>query len=142
MDLRYLLTRFEFDTVNEMNTRYEEQYGQPPEAEPDLCYFLGDAAERQTWSASNQQIPCFRMNAGFMYFPHVQRWMTPEEKLAAMGMPCVEAIAENMCVPTLGVRDVQRSSLLIGNAMNLANVTMVQLVALTCFAYKDFSSSH
>ena len=112
---------------------YRQRYGRQPEEDPDLFVYLGDNPEkRMCWSAVSQRIPTFRTGNGFMYNPHGRRWMTPTDKLAALGFPVTAECAFAMGVPTIPVADVMRASSVAGNSFHFSTAAVVQLIALSC----------
>ena len=74
------------------------------------------------------------MNAGLYWVPSLMRFMTVGEKLAALGMPVQADFARGMGVPQLVIRDEARASAILGNCWNFVQGTVVQMIALACFA--------
>lgn len=133
--MRYLLNDREKCIVAELDSKYSEEFGVPAASNPDLVYFLGDnPAWSTTWSAYSGRVPTFRTNDGFYWYPAFKRFMVARDKLSALCMPVCPAFCDQLGVPPLGIRDAKRASQLVGNCMNFLNVTLVQFVALSCFA--------
>ena len=141
-DLRYLLNEREKNNLQNACQIYWERFQQDPWQDPNLAIFLGDnVGYSLCWSASSGRIPAFRLNSGKTFFPFFRRWMCASERLAALGMPVREEIAQGMGVPKLPVRDIHRANQLAGNCMMLPTVATVQLVALSCVASKQVTGS-
>lgn len=130
----YLLNDREKKVLSTLNKTYKTKFKRQPTAERNLVFFLGDSEKRTTWSASSGRVPTLRMNRGKLFLPSKRRWFCAVEKLATLGFPVAPGQAMAMGVPQLPVLDIHRASLIAGNSMNFANVCIVQLVALTCFA--------
>ena len=82
-NLSYLLTVREQNAIEQLQDDYRRRFGKAAEQDEDLCLFLGDSPDwTQTWSAISRRIPTFRRNVASakMWFPAMQRWMTPAEK--------------------------------------------------------------
>ena len=141
-DLRYLLTPAEGGRLRQYEDLYHQKFGKRAAQDPDLVCFLGDnPLVWRTWSMqpTAKAIPTMRRNAktGLWFSPHYKRWLVPREKLAAMGWPVNDAMAEAMGCPCVPTRDVQRAADLVGNAMHFPTVAVAQLIALACFAPLD-----
>ena len=59
--------------------------------------------------------------------------MVGRERLLTLGFPVCPEVALAMGTPLLPVRDTQRASQIAGNCMHFGCVTVVLLLALTCF---------
>ena len=68
-----------------------------------------------------------------MWNSHAKRWMTPVDKLAALGFPVTRGCADILQVPPLPVLDPLRADAICGNSMHFANSSVVMLLALPCF---------
>ena len=141
-NLRYLLTPAESGRLRQYEDLYYQKFGKPATQDPDLVCFLGDnPLQWRTWSMqpAAKAIPTMRRNAktGLWFSPHYKRWLVPREKLAAMGWPVNDAMAEAMNCPCVPSRDVHRAADLVGNAMHFPTVAVAQLIALACFAPLD-----
>ncbi|CAE7328809.1 unnamed protein product [Symbiodinium necroappetens] len=133
----YFLNDREKKVLSTLNKTYKTKFKKQPTAEHNLVFFLGDSDKRTTWSATSGRVPTLRMNRGKLFLPSKRRWLCAVEKLATLGFPVAPGQAMAMGVPQLPVLDIHRASLIAGNSMNFANVCIVQLVALTCFAPHD-----
>ena len=135
LDLTYLLTTREKESLQAYLKAYSQKFGDPS-ADPDLVVFLGDnGSSWKTWSATSGQIPTFRRNAktGLFWSPFLKRFMVAREKLATMGWPVSDCMATGMRCPIIPSHDVMRAADLAGNAMHFTTVATAQLLALTCF---------
>ena len=123
----------------ELDAVCSQRFLPPPALDPDLVYFLGDNVEFAiTWSAVSGKVPCFRNNRGLYWIPSLRRWIVTREKLCVAGLPVHEPYAASMGVNVLPVRDLHRASSLLANSMHFATSTIVQFVALVCFAKREF----
>lgn len=127
----------ELQVVRDLDDRYRREVGESPEHSENLVYYLGDNASwSATWSAKSQKIPTYRRSSGLFYHRQTGKFLTGQDKLASLGWPVTQQVAENMltkCMPSL---DPARSHFLAGNAMHLSNVTMVLLLGLSVFKPK------
>lgn len=133
--MRYLLLPREDQVRAELDSKYHIQYGQSPEDNPNLVYFLGDSSDWCSWSAKSGMLPTFRLNSktGKFWVPSQGRWLTSKERLVAMGFPCISEIANSMGVPVIGAVDTQRAADICGNSMHFTTAAIMQLVALSSF---------
>ena len=120
----------------QLDLEYRSLHGVGPDNDFDAVYFLGDSAGYRTWSVLSNKIPTLRMASGLFWWPALQRFSTDKEKLSFLGMPVDPAHCEAMGVPCMGTLDSLRALQFAGNAMNLSNVAVAELVALCCFAEK------
>ena len=118
---------------------YRERFGREPTEDPNLFIHLGDTPPRfLCWSAISGKIPTFRTSSGFLYHPAAEVWLTPREKLAALGFPVTVDVAESMGVPMVPVADSGRASSVAGNSFQFCSAAVVAMVALCC--HKDIES--
>ena len=133
--MAYLLNDRELRAVAFLDAKYEAEFGGKPHSNPDLVYFLGDNPQWSvSWSAYSGRVPTFRTNDGFYWYPAFKRMMVARDKLSALCMPVCPFFCDQLGTPVLGIRDPKRASQLAGNCMNFLNITLVQFVALSCFA--------
>lgn len=104
-----------------------------PSSNPDLVYFLGDSLKWKCWSAKSKKLPTFRRNAGLFVRRSSMRLLTPQDKLAALGFPVSQELANAMLVNQFPCLDLERSASHVGNGMHLQNCAVVLLVGLSCF---------
>ena len=141
-NLAYLLNARELDALNVACAKYATEFGKPATSDPNLAIFLGDSPSwGTTWSAKSNKVPTWRLNNGFMYFPYFQRWMLHSEKLSSFGFPVRAPLAQALGTPVLAIRDERRAAGLAGNCMCLPVVTIVTMIALSCFADKKSTGS-
>ncbi|CAE7355942.1 unnamed protein product, partial [Symbiodinium necroappetens] len=137
-DLTYLLSEAERRRLNRYVSDFQQKFGRDACQDRDLVVFLGDDPDKgwRTWSATSAAIPTFRRNVrtGLMWSPYWRRWLTPREKLAAMGWPVLPDMAAAMQCSVVPARDVFRAAALAGNAMHFNCVAWAQLLALACTA--------
>ena len=139
-DLTYLLTTREKKALKAYKSAYWKQFGLDPNLDPNLVVFLGDnGTQWKTWSATSGQIPTFRRNCktGLFWCPYLQRYMVAREKLAALGWPVSQCMAQAMRTNPIPTQDVIRAADLAGNAMHFCSVGCAQLLALSCFGPLD-----
>ena len=136
IDLTPLLNERESEVLQELCQTYRNKYGEDPESNPDLFIFLGDSAERTSWTAASNKLPTFRRNGGLYWGVVQRRWLTCREKLAALGFPVCPDSALGMGVPVLPVADRRRAAAVCGNSMHFSSVGVIQLVALCSFRLK------
>ena len=132
-DLSYILTERENGVRITLDKKYRELAGQNAENDIDLCYFLGDSADYQTWSYHSGRIPTMRLNNGLFWWPALKRFSIPKEKLLFLGMPVDHVLTQSLGVPCLGATEVDRAAVLAGNAMHLGNVALIELLTFSCF---------
>lgn len=134
LGVKKLLNKREKQAVAYLDHAYKQRAKQNPEFDPDLVYFLGDNPwNRIVWSAASGRLPTLRMNRGLMWIPHRSRWLTARERLASMGFPVTQAMAEAMGSMEIPIKDVQRASSAAGNAMHFGVAGLVQMVALASY---------
>ena len=73
------------------------------------------------------------MTNGLTWSASESRWITGRERLLTLGFPVTETVAANMGTWQIPVKDVQRASLVAGNAMHFGVVAMIELTALSCY---------
>jgi hypothetical protein len=101
-----------------------------PHLVPWLAYNLGDSGTtRATWTAVSTRLPTFRRNFQLYYFPAFRRWMTPRERLCAMGIPVFHDLAEAAGADTIFL-DADASNQFAGNAMHFPNIALVVVAFL------------
>ena len=132
-NLSYLLTHRETQTAVALADSYRQQFGEAAVSNKDLVFFLGDNADYQTWSATSNKIPCFRMAGGLFWYPYFGRFMVPADKMAALALPTNDEYAAVMGVPKLLVTDNLRCIAHLGNCMHFSTVALVELVTLVSF---------
>jgi hypothetical protein len=101
---------------------------------PDVIYNLGDnPPHRVTWSCVSGSMPTYRRGNTKYWSESMLRWITPAEKLASMGWPVFQELAEAAGCTRLEIpRDV--AARMVGNAVCLPNLGVALLAALvTCF---------
>ena len=134
-DFSYLLNRRETQAIKVYRQMFKKRRSTPPESDRNPIVFLGDnPAKRLVWSLSSGKMPTLRRNTGLLWSFALRRWVTPSERLATLGFPVSAEMAGAMGVPPLPVRDPRRASKMAGNGMHLACLTVVQMIALSCFA--------
>ena len=142
-DLSYLLNERELAQLEGYKEEYVKRWGGSPENDQDAIFFLGDNVKfSYTWSCTSGAVRTFRRNSGFYWIPHRKRWMVAADKLAALGFPVSQDVANMLQIPTpLPLLDPTRGSSVCGNAMHLSNCTVVFLLAITCFGPSDSKQS-
>lgn len=133
--LKYLLTKREKEVLQKLKKDYKKRYGEDPEKDPDLVIYLGDSAERRSWSAASGRIPTLRMSGGLMWGVQLSRFLTGREKLATLGFPVTSKIARKMRVKVLPLTDIKRCSKIAGNCMHWSSIGVIQLIALVSFRF-------
>ena len=133
--LKYLLTKREKEVLQKLKKDYKKRYGEDPEKDPDLVIYLGDSAERRSWSAASGRIPTLRMSGGLMWGVQLSRFLTGREKLASLGIPVTSKIARKMRVKELPLTDIKRCSKIAGNCMHWSSIGVIQLIALVSFRF-------
>ncbi|CAJ1446413.1 unnamed protein product [Effrenium voratum] len=132
--VEYLLNERELLLVRQLDFAYISKFHRHPALDPGLVYFLGDNASfSRTWSASSRALPTFRKNTGKYLFRRGMKFLTGQEKLAALGWPVNQGLAEEMMTTVMPSIDPTRSHFLAGNSMHLTNATVVLMVGLSCF---------
>ena len=132
--MKYLLNTRELQCLAIACAAYRNRFGTDPAEDEDLFLFLGDnAANRLTWSAVSGRIPTFRTGGGRMYGVARQCWLTPKDRLAALGFPVDGETALAMGVPVLPVQDSLRAASVAGNSFHFMSAAVVQLVVLSSF---------
>ena len=143
MDFSHYLTSRELQSKDTLDAKYLKRTGTPASNDRHLVYYLGDSASyTTTWSAHSQALPTFRLGSasGKYWLPAYQRWLTPRERLVAMGFPVTAETAEAMKVPVVWATDTKRAASILGNCMHFTTAGIFQLVALSCFGPADFDS--
>jgi len=93
-DLRYLLLPAETRRLNEYEALWLQKGGVPACMCPDCFFNLGDNPHKHiSWSASGA-LPTFRTNAGILFNPWAGRWLTTNERFAALGFPVYQTLAD------------------------------------------------
>ena len=136
-DLRGLLSPRESEALFQYEEAYMKRFPRPPATDKNLVVFLGDDPRwTLNWSAVSKRVPTMRLNArtGKLWFPKLNRWLVARERLAMLGWPVTDSMADAMSVPVIPARDSLRAGDLAGNAMHLPSVALAQLLALSCFA--------
>ena len=134
-----ILTTRELNTVKALDEKYRQKYGMDPESDRSLTYFLGDGPAFCCWSGNSGQIPTYRRNArsGLFWLPAHSRWLTNKEKLLSMGFPVRPEQRQALKCESLGTRDYERASDMIGNCFHFQVSGIMQLVALSCFGPRE-----
>ena len=68
-----------------------------------------------------------------MYSVHRKQWMTPRDRLAALGFPVNGPTAQAMGVPVVPLADNLRAASVAGNSFHFMTAAVVQLVAMCSF---------
>ena len=138
INVRGLLTDRERFLIHQYDVAYRQQYNASPISDLSLVYFLGDRFEfSKTWSAHSGRIPTYRKNpAKYLHRSSMQVY-TGQDKLCSLGWPVNSKLASNMLTTPMPSIDPDRSDFLAGNSMHLANSSIVLLVALCCFGYRE-----
>ncbi|CAE7573692.1 unnamed protein product [Symbiodinium pilosum] len=139
-DLSYILTDREKRAISILSQEYVRRFKELPESNSNLCFFLGDDPQwSYTWSAISNKIPTLRRNAASskMWFPSVRRWLTQAETLGAMSIPVRWAVANEMGLQPVPVKDPKRAASLVGNAMAFSCVGVIQMISLSCFSFPE-----
>ena len=132
-----LLTERERHLITQMDIDYRRQFGQEPEQDWELIYFLGDRYEyAKTWSAVSRAIPTYRKNSAKYLHRASLRFLTSQDKLASLGWPVTAGAATDMGVRPLPSLDPARSDKMAGNSLHLTVAAQVLLVGATCFGPK------
>lgn len=81
---------------------YRKRFHSDPLADANLVINLSDNAKTfLSWSAVSGALPTFRTNSKRFFFVSRQQWMTPKDRLAALGLPVTPQAALAMGVPIL-----------------------------------------
>jgi hypothetical protein len=114
------------------NSLFQLRGGGRPDTVPSLFYFLGDNPQvRCSWSLHGR-LPTMRTNAGLLWSPWAQRFLTHRERFAVMGYPVYLELAAAMGVTGWSLPDTVAMRQVLGNAMHVACVTMTLLIGLSC----------
>ena len=106
-EVRQRLTRFWFvrretKAVSYACSLYKHKFGRNPLTDENLVLNLSDNPERRLcWSATSGALPTFRTNSKRIYHICREQWMTPRDRLAALGLPVSPGVALSMGVPIL-----------------------------------------
>ena len=131
----YILNPRERQLVYDLDCEYRRLYRAEPVHDCDLVYYLGDSPSfSKTWSAASGRIPTYRRNQGKYLFRRHMRVMTGTDKLASLGWPVNESLAQELGTTVLPSLDARRSHLLAGNSMHLSVASLALLLGLVCFA--------
>ena len=106
---------------------WQRKHGSPPEESAACVFDLSDTPQYKTGSNA-VTLPTLRQRRGRWWSPMHRRWMLPREKAACMGFPVYDdlAVASRTKLDKLTVEHAS----FIGNAMHVANVGLVMLVAM------------
>lgn len=138
-NLTQVLRTRELETVKELDRKYYYKFGKEAASNRCLAYFLGDSAAYCSWSAVSQRLPTYRMNSrcGLYWLPAHGRWLTSKEKLLSMGFPVTHEQCRALRCQSLGSRDMDRTSDVLGNCFHFQVAGVMQMVALSCFGPKE-----
>ena len=129
--MKSLLNERETQALSVACGMYKNRFGTDAKEDPNLFIHLGDTPPKfLCWSAVSGKIPTFRCSSGFLYHPASDVWLTPREKLAALGFPVTTDVATSMGVPMIPVADSGRASSVAGNSFHFCSAAVVALVAL------------
>lgn len=132
--MAYLLNKRERDSVSYVCELYQRKFGKMPQADNNLIINLSDnPRKRLSWSGTSGSLPTFRTNSNRFYNIGREQWMTPRDRLSALGLPVTPEASLSMGVPNLPVADDLRAASVAGNSFHFANATTVQFVALSCY---------
>jgi len=133
-NMTLLLTEDEYSRLQLYLEHWQVRFGCHASQCPSAVFNLCDnpASGRVTWSAASGRIPGLRTNAGKLWSPMLQRWLTTKELLAAMGLPVYPALAAAAGVPLLEVQPGAEARHMLGNMMHIASVGTAMLIALSC----------
>lgn len=133
-NMQYLLNFRERAAVQYACKLYRKKFRHDPCKQENLFIHLGDNPwSRLCWSGSSGKLPTFRTRSGRIYNPMRRVWLTPKDKLAALGLPVTPGSALALGVPILPVADDLRASSIAGNSFHFASATVAQFVALSCY---------
>lgn len=132
--MRYLLNDREARALRVVCRSFYKKTKRRADQSLDLFVYLGDdPSKRLCWSATSGRLPTFRTGSGRMYHPASDTWMTPKDKLTALGFPTTPETAIAMGVPILPVADVRRAASIAGNSFHFSTAAVVQLCVLSSF---------
>ncbi|CAL1150917.1 unnamed protein product [Cladocopium goreaui] len=124
----------ERESVSYVCDLYAHKFGKNPQADSNLIVNLSDnPKKRLSWSGTSGSLPTFRTNSNRFYSIAREQWMTPRDRLSALGLPVTPEASLSMGVPMLPVADDLRASSVAGNSFHFGNATTVQFVALSCY---------
>jgi len=134
-------TQPQLERLRVFNMLIRDRFRTSPGSNSDLVYLLNDnPLNRTNWSAISGRIPTLRTGSTLLWYPSVQRILTSREILACMGFPTYEHLGDAMGAGKVDMTHMSSGSDLkhmTGNAMHLANVTVVMLVVLACCRLND-----
>ena len=140
--MKFALNNRELEGVSWALGEYARRYGERGEDNPDLFIHLGDnPSQFLCWSASSNKIPTYRTGAGKYWNPYREQWLLPRDKLSSLGLPVTEDMSKCMSVPGLPMVDTARASSVVGNSFHFCTAAIVQLVALSCFKFRQVIDS-
>jgi hypothetical protein len=132
-DIHLLLSDAEAARLGRYTCLWFEQYGEDPSINPDALFHLGDNPDQRcNWSGEHASIPGVRTTSSKYWYPFGRRWLLTKEILAAFGMPVFPILAHSSGMPLVFVQPGRDARFMAGNMMHLAQVGLVQLVALSC----------
>jgi hypothetical protein len=111
--------------------KWKARFGIHPRCDRNCFFMLSDNPDRTpTWSAHGR-LPAFKKSAGKLWSESAERWLTPLERMAALGFPVYPRLAQAAQCPVLEF-EFQSLSAMAGNAWHCANAGMVLMCALAC----------
>ncbi|CAK9081695.1 unnamed protein product [Durusdinium trenchii] len=132
--MRYLLNQREKAAIAFTSQLYKRRRSRDAAADPNLFLNLSDnPGRRLSWSGSWGCLPTFRTNSTRFYNFTREQWMTPRDRLCALGFPVTPNTWHAMGVPMLPVQDENRASSIGGNSFHFSSATIAQLVALAYY---------
>ena len=133
-DFRSLLIPKQRKYAREYEARWCHRFGSIAALDPRCAYNVGDNPEyRLNWSGPAGALPTFTRNACIVVVPSRGRWVLPCERAAAMGFPVFPLLASSGDVSLICDEFDERGAAgRIGNAMHVANIGTIVLVALAC----------
>jgi len=136
---RALLNKSEKLHLKLYEQKWRLSFDEDAKDNPNAVFLLGDNPLTYcTWTrgmaSSNGQLPAFKKSAGKLWIASKERWMTPREKLAALGYPVYEMMAEAARCDLLQI-DSPDLHAQAGNAWHISNAGMIMVVALACFEF-------
>lgn len=133
-DWTYILLKREKKAAKDFDKRWKRQHSEHGKNNLGCWFHLGDnPIKRVVQSTKTGVWPTFRRGGGIMWSPGLRRWITPRERLAAMGFPAYRHLEQALGVTfRLALQEASSGSLrqMAGNAMHLANAGLVLLAAL------------
>ena len=87
----------------------------------DLAYATYNLSQNPQFAGSTTGLPTFKRGSGRLWSPSRRRWLVRSERLAAMGYPVFQDLANAARVPREEVA-LHGPAFAIGNAMHVANV--------------------